>query len=254
MINDLIKISKLAALEIMKVYERDDFDQSVKVDNSPLTEADLNANKVICTELKKLYPNIPLLSEEIKQAPYSERKNWNEFFLIDPLDGTKEFIKKNGEFTVNIAYIKNGTPILGVVYAPVKDILYYNTDSENAFIETDGEKTKLPSEKFKPEKYTVVASRSHMSDETKEYMNELEKTHGEVDIISMGSSFKLCLVAQGAAHEYPRLAPTSEWDIGAAHAIVLASGGDVVNFHTKERVEYNKENILNPHFLVRMNS
>lgn len=254
MINDLIEISKLAAIEIMKVYERDDFDQSLKEDNSPLTEADLNANSVICSELKKRYPNIPLLSEEIKQAPYSERKDWNEFFLIDPLDGTKEFIKKNGEFTVNIAYIKNGTPILGVVYAPVKDILYYNTDDKTAYMETADEKLQIPNKKFEPSKYTIVASRSHMSDETKAYMSELEKTHGEVDIISMGSSFKLCLVAQGAAHEYPRLAPTSEWDIGAAHAIVLASGGDVVNFHTRERVQYNKEDILNPFFLVKMNS
>tara|TARA_B100001971_G_scaffold129103_1_gene119112 strand:- start:168072 stop:168833 length:762 start_codon:yes stop_codon:yes gene_type:complete len=253
MIENLISIAKDAGAEILKIYSKDDFEKSIKEDNSPLTEADLASNKVICESLKKLYPEIPILSEEIKQAPYDTRKEWSEFFLIDPLDGTKEFIKRNGEFTVNIALIKNGVPVMGVVYAPVKDILYYNTNENTAYRVEAGEKLQIPNDKFIPKQYTVVASRSHMSDETKEYMQSLEAEHGEVEVISMGSSFKLCLVAEGSAHEYPRLAPTSEWDIGAAHAIVLASGGDVVDFNTRKRVQYNKENILNPFFLVKRN-
>jgi 3'(2'), 5'-bisphosphate nucleotidase len=251
MIKDMIEIARLAGAEILKVYKREDFEKSVKEDNSPLTEADLAANKVITSMLQEKYPQIKLLSEESKEIPYSERKDWNEYFLIDPLDGTKEFIKRNGEFTVNIAFIKNGVPQLGVVYAPVKDILYYNTDATHAYREAAGDKVQLPSDKFIPTQYTIVASRSHMSDETKEYIATLEKEHGEVNIISMGSSFKLCLVAEGSAHEYPRLAPTSEWDIAAAHAVVMASGGDVVKFDSRERVQYNKEDILNPYFLVK---
>lgn len=251
MIEEMIKLAKLAGNEILQVYEKEDFDKSIKEDNSPLTEADLASNKVICDGLKKLFPHIPILSEEIKQESYDIRKNWTEFFLIDPLDGTKEFIKRNGEFTVNIAYIKDGVPTLGVVYAPVKEILYYNTDDKTAYREEGSEKLQIPHDKFKPEKYTIVASRSHMSDETKEYFETLKSVHGDVEIVSMGSSFKLCLVAEGSANEYPRLAPTSEWDIGAAHAVVLAAGKDVVNFETRKRVNYNKENILNPFFLVR---
>lgn len=253
MIEEMIDIARHAGAEIIKVYERDDFEKSVKEDNSPLTEADLAANKVITTMLSEKFPSIKLLSEESKEIPYTDRKDWDEYFLIDPLDGTKEFIKRNGEFTVNIAYIKNGVPKLGVVYAPVKDILYYNTDDTHAFRVEGNEKLQIPNEKYIPKQYTVVASRSHMSDETKAYMSELEKEHGEVNIISMGSSFKLCLVAEGSAHEYPRLAPTSEWDIAAAHAVVMAAGGDVVKFESRERVEYNKENILNPYFLVKRN-
>lgn len=251
MIEQMIELSKLAGNEILKIYEKEDFEKSIKEDNSPLTEADLASNKVICDGLKKLFPNIPILSEEIKQDSFETRKNWTEFFLVDPLDGTKEFIKRNGEFTVNIAYINNGKPELGVVYAPVKEILYYNTDSSSAYREDQNGKLQIPNDKFSPEQYTIVASRSHMSDETKDYLNSLEKEHGEVNIISMGSSFKLCLVAEGSANEYPRLAPTSEWDIGAAHAIVLAAGKDVVDFNSRERVQYNKENILNPFFLVK---
>lgn len=255
-----IKASISAGKAILEVYNSDNFEVEFKSDNSPLTLADRKAHNVIVGYLRKT--GIPILSEEGRGIPYEERKNWDQFWLVDPLDGTKEFVKRNGEFTVNIALIENGNPIMGVIYVPVTDVLYVGSSGNGAYrvdkvsnFNTEAEilqvAQKLPVER-KDKSYKVVASRSHMSQETEEYVEKLRQEHENVEIVSKGSSLKLCLVAEGNADIYPRFGPTSEWDTAAGHAIVLASGGKVVlaENETKELI-YNKENILNPFFIVR---
>ena len=243
---------------VMNVYKKD-FTIELKSDDSPLTEADKVSNQVIRFFLKN---NFPVLSEEGKSINYEERKNWSVFWMVDPLDGTKEFINKNGEFTVNIALIKKGKPVLGVVYVPVPSALYFGSENAGSFkchIEQRGEFENIDvllniSEKLKgdhlPAKYSIVASRSHPSPETEHFITQCKAEHGEVELISKGSSIKFCLVAEGKAHIYPRLAPTMEWDTAAAHAIAKFAGCRVVDFNTGEELEYNKESLLNPHFLV----
>ena len=243
--------------QILDVYNQD-FSVYTKEDNSPLTEADRRAHEVIKEILQPT--GISLLSEEGKTIPYEERKDWNEFWLVDPLDGTKEFIKKNGEFTVNIALIQNGRPVMGVVYVPVTNKLYFGYEKGSYCVElTDGyandmekleansTKLPLPSEH---NTYTIVASRSHNTPETEEFIEEKRKQFGEVNMISAGSSLKLCLVAEGKAQVYPRLAPTMEWDTAAGHAVAKFAGCEVYNFKTNTELEYNKENLLNPWFVV----
>ncbi len=247
-IKEIINIAKDASVEVMKIYEKD-FTVEYKDDKSPLTEADLKANEIICNSLKKLYPNIPILSEETKLDSYENRKNWEYLWLIDPIDGTKEFVKKNGEFTINIALIHSGVPVLGVVYAPAIDVLYYAKKDEGAYVVKKGTLTKLPI-KRDDNKFYIVASKSHLSDETKEYIENIE-TNKEKVLTSIGSSLKLCMVAEGVADIYPRHAPTSEWDTGAAHAVVLEAGKDVVDAYENSSLIYNKESVLNPFFIVK---
>ena len=192
-------------------------------------------------------------NEESKSIDYEERRNWEEYWLIDPLDGTKEFIKRNGEFTVNIALIENGVPIMGVIYVPVEDTLYIGSE-EGAFkyeeYASDAQvKKQLPLPK-RDRKYTVVGSRSHMSPETAAFFQEKKKEYGEVEVMAVGSSLKFCMLAEGKADAYARYAPTMEWDTGAGHAIALAAGFNVVKYNTSEALEYNKEDLLNPWFLV----
>jgi 3'(2'), 5'-bisphosphate nucleotidase len=247
-----------AGNEIMKIYEKD-FSIEYKDDKSPLTEADRASNEIICNHLQDTFP---IISEENKLIDYNERKNWKTCWLIDPIDGTKEFIKKNGEFTVNIALIENGTPVLGVVYLPAKRILYfaekelgsykYELNDNESLPELEtliGLSQKLTGENL-PEKYTIVASRSHMSAETEKFIEDAKKKYGEVELISKGSSIKLCLVAEGSAHVYPRIAPTMEWDTAAAHAVAKFAGCKVLDFNTRTELKYNKENLLNPYFIV----
>lgn len=249
-----------AGKAILKVYGTDDFQVELKSDNSPLTLADRDAHNVIVEHLNKT--DIPILSEEGRGIPFEERKNWNHFWLVDPLDGTKEFVKRNGEFTVNIALIEIGKPIMGVIYVPVTDVLYVGELNEGAYRvrNASGYKTQeerlyaaqiLPVER-KDTIFKVVASRSHMSPETESYIDKLRQEYDKVEIVSKGSSLKLCLVAEGEADIYPRFGPTSEWDTAAGHAIVLASGGKVV-LASNETIDlkYNKENILNPYFIAR---
>ena len=250
MINELIDISKLAGKAIMEVYKKNEFEKQIKADQSPVTEADFAAHRIIISELKKCFPDIPAFSEESEDISYEDRKDWKEYFLIDPLDGTKEFIKRNGEFTVNIALIKNNSPVLGVVYAPEKDLLYYNTDSNHAYKDENGIKHELPIKQGDKDSFVMVASRSHMNKETKDFLEELQCKFENVELVNMGSSLKLCLVAEGVADSYPRLGPTSEWDTAAAHAIVKASGGEVLQYGTDRPLVYNKENVLNPNFEV----
>lgn len=241
----IVAIAKDAGDAIMEIYQKD-FSIAYKDDQSPLTEADIKSNEIICKELERLYPTIPILSEENKTVSYKERKNWELFWLIDPIDGTKEFIKKNGEFTVNIALIENNTPVLGVVYAPALGDMYYAQKGNGSF--KNGQKLPLHINKLPKERLKVVASKSHLSEETQTFIDNLDTK--EIEQVSKGSSLKLCMVAEGTADIYPRLAPTMEWDTGAAHAIVIEVGKRVLQFGKKENLLYNKEVLLNPWFVV----
>lgn len=245
-------IAKDAGSVIMDIYNRD-VEVEFKNDRSPLTEADKKSNELIIQSLELFYPNIPIISEENSEISYSERSSWGEFWLIDPLDGTKEFIKKNGEFTVNIALIRDGFPVLGVVYLPVDEILYCAEKGSGAFKEVrSGNLSKIFNGVHydELERIKVVASRSHITDEVKEFVEGLKNEGKEVEMISVGSSLKLCFVAEGSANIYPRFGPTMEWDTGAAQAVVMESGREVLNFETNELLNYNKKSLLNPWFIV----
>jgi 3'(2'), 5'-bisphosphate nucleotidase len=245
-VEKIIDIAKQAGEAIIKIYETD-FSVYEKSDLSPLTEADLAAHNVISNGLLKLTPEIPILSEESAKISYSIRKNWERYWLIDPLDGTKEFIKRNGEFTVNIALIENQRPILGVIYVPVSRVTYYGSKDTGAFKQPPdcvAEPITVSSKHSRPVR--VAGSRSHAGESLKRYLENL----GEYEIVSMGSSLKSCLVAEGMADIYPRLGPTSEWDTGAAQAIVEAAGGRVTDTRMQPLLYNSKESVLNPDFFV----
>ena len=251
---DVIKIAKQAGDAIMEIYndENEDFGITTKDDNSPLTKADLLSNDVITKGLQTLAPDIPILSEESKKTEYSERSGWSRFWLVDPIDGTKEFIKRNGEFTVNIALVEGGKPIMGVVHAPARTTTYWGAEGAGAF-KQNGDATAEPMKVSQTHEgldaVTVVASRSHAGPETVAFLEKLEAATGALNKVSAGSSLKLCLVASGEAQLYPRFGPTMEWDTAAAHAVVLQAGGTVCNMEG-EPLLYNKENLLNPYFVV----
>jgi len=248
----LIAAVKAAGDEILKIYATD-FDVEIKGDDSPLTAADQAANKVLMEYIKEHTPEIPVISEENKEVEYDTRKEWGCFWLIDPLDGTKEFIKKNGEFTVNIALIENGHPLLGVVYQPTTNTFYIGISDESSYkIDSQGEVSVIKNDLHysKREEVIVVASRSHLSDEVIAFVDKLKADGKKVEFLSAGSSLKFCLVAEGKAHVYPRLGPTMEWDTGAAHAVALGAGLDVINSDNGKPLAYNKENLLNPYFIV----
>ncbi len=262
LLNTAVLACILAGDEILNIYNSDNFNIEFKEDKSPLTQADKNAHNKIVEYLNKT--DIPVLSEEGRHLSYSERKKWEYLWVVDPLDGTKEFIKQNGEFTVNIALIKNGVTIMGVIYAPVLKSLYFNELSGDAFfVDFDLSKRKpedildyirlnkieIPL-KTKRE-YRVVASRSHLSDETKLFIEKLKEKYSNIEITSIGSSLKLCLLAAGQADVYPRFAPTMEWDIAAGHAILKAAGGNVISNETGQELQYNKEHLLNPWFIAK---
>lgn len=257
----LLRICLEAGHEILKVYEQD-FDVETKADDSPLTIADQKAHAVIAEGLQSAYESIPVLSEEGRAIPYQERKDWQAFWLVDPLDGTKEFIKKNGEFTVNIALIEGQYPTLGVIYAPVIDTFYFGRQGTGAYkleqastakVEDESEllnkSIQLP-EVQGEETVRVVASRSHMSEETEAFIEKKKAEHERIEVISAGSSLKFCLVAEGKAAYYPRYAPTMEWDTGAGQAVVEAAGGKVIRHEDNKRFYYNRENLKNGWFLT----
>lgn len=249
--NDVIALAKQAGEQILAIYAKD-FAVYDKADESPLTEADLASHRCIVEGLARLTPDIPVLSEESNDISTQERLSWRRYWLIDPLDGTKEFIKKNGEFTVNIALIEHHQPVWGVVYAPALDTLYYGdagTGEAYKKVGIDSEcAIRVASVPDGDSVWRVVGSRSHQSEEFKAFMADLPNA----DVVSMGSSLKLCLVAEGAADLYPRLGPTSEWDTAAAHAVVVAAGGQVLEFESGEPLRYNTgESILNPFFIVQ---
>ena len=244
-IEDLKIIALKAGEIIMEIYKKD-FSIEYKDDKSPLTEADLKSNELICNELNRLYSNIPIMSEENKQVSYDTRKDWEYYFCVDPIDGTKEFIKKNDEFTINIALIYKNRPILGVVYAPALNDLYW-ADGKNSYKNMN--KLPLNINQTPKEKLFVVASKSHLSPETQEFIDNLDSK--EIKQVSKGSSLKLCMVAEGIADIYPRLAPTMEWDTAAADAIVRCAGKMTYQYENNKPMVYNKKDLLNPWFVVR---
>jgi len=253
----LITIAKDAGTAILEVYEKEDFGIEIKADESPLTKADLAAHEIILAGLKIIAPDIPVLSEESTEIPFSERRKWQRYFLVDPLDGTKEFINRNGEFTVNIALIDEGTPVMGVVYVPVKAVTYAGQQLEesSAFVERDGDRFEISSRNLQQrlrsnEPLTIVASRRHGGEALQACLKVLEKKFSAVESTNMGSSLKLCLVAEGKADLYPRLAPTSEWDTAAAQAVVEAAGGRVVDMSLMPLRYNSKDSLLNPFFYV----
>ncbi|MGB0166174.1 MAG: 3'(2'),5'-bisphosphate nucleotidase CysQ [Luteibaculum sp.] len=235
-----------AGKKILEIYETGDFSVEAKSDDSPLTKADKAAHKIIVEGLQE--SGFPILSEEGRDIPYEERKDWERFWMVDPLDGTKEFIKKNGEFTVNIALIERGKPVLGVVYAPVLDKMYYTINREGAVMEERGFAYELKPA-YGSTVHNIVASRSHKSQETEEFLAQYPKA----EIVSMGSSLKFMLLAEAKAQLYPRFAPTMEWDTAAAHAILSVLGYSV-HKPKGEELEYNKEDLLNPYFIAEMKS
>ncbi len=252
-----------AGEKILAIYEdpASDFQIEKKADNSPLTIADRMAHETISRCLGDT--PFPLLSEEGKHLPYQERREWETLWIVDPLDGTKEFIKRNGEFTVNIALVRNSVPVMGVIYLPVKRELYFGAEGWGAYKLSDitvcGETsldgliaaaTRLP-EMGTRNKFVIVASRSHLTPETEAYIEEMKHQHTDVELISSGSSIKICLVAEGKADVYPRFAPTMEWDTAAGHAIARAAGMEVYQAGGTEPLQYNKENLLNPWFIVK---
>ncbi len=247
LVNPVCEIAKQAGTEIMKIYT-EGFEIEEKKDNSPLTTADLAAHTLIIEKLAALTPDIPKLSEESASISFIERSSWENYWLIDPLDGTREFIKRNGEFTVNIALITGNSPSLGVVYIPVQDICYFAAKNQGAYKQKQNQVAKpIRSRASTPaSKPTICGSRSHAGESLKALQDKI----GKFDLISMGSSIKMCLVAEGVADIYPRFGPTSEWDTAAAHCIVNEAGGAIVNTEL-ETLSYNtKDSLLNPSFLA----
>jgi len=242
----LLDIARAAGQAILEVYHQD-FSVQEKGDSSPLTAADLAAHRIIVERLLQLEPDTPVLSEEGAETPYATRSHWQRYWLIDPLDGTREFVKRNGEFTVNIALIEQGRPVVGVVHVPVSGASYVGSVDQGAWkVDADGRTTVLHVQEARPPKARVAGSRSHAGDSLKRFLERL----GSHEIVSMGSSLKLCLVAEGIADIYPRLGPTSEWDTAAAQAVVEAAGGLVTDTRLKPLRYNTKDSLLNPHFLV----
>lgn len=259
-----IDASLRAGKEILSIYNHSssDFEIERKADNSPLTVADRKAHQVIAAILNGKTP-FPLLSEEGREISYEVRSGWDTLWIVDPLDGTKEFIKRNGEFTVNIALVRRGVPVAGVIYLPVKEELYFAAEGlgayklagitslpEGATLETLMAKaTSLPQPMARDHK-VIVASRSHLTPETEEYVDAMKRKYGNVELISCGSSIKICRVAEGAADVYPRFAPTMEWDTAAGHAIARAAGMEIYRAGEENPLRYNKEDLLNPWFIA----
>jgi len=242
----IVAIAESAGQAILEIYNRD-FDIQQKDDKSPLTEADLAAHRLIVDALEGLEPRLPVLSEESAGVPYAERSSWSRYWLVDPLDGTKEFIKRNGEFTVNIALIDAGRAACGVVHVPVSGVSYFGCVGEGAHKRhADGRTEAISVTAQRQDPLRIAGSRSHAGDSLQRFLDKV----GPHEIVSMGSSLKLCLVAEGLADIYPRLGPTSEWDTGAAQAVVEAAGGEVTGLDMQPLRYNTKDSLLNPHFLV----
>ena len=248
LVKHVIEIAREAGAAIQEIYEKSaGIEIEKKSDNSPLTIADRTANKIICDALEQLPVRYPIISEENKAIPYEERKEFEYCWLVDPLDGTKEFIKRNGEFTVNIALIHQQQIVLGVVYASDRDEMYWAVKGEGAYQIIDGKDVKLSAKDFtmKDDGLKVVCSRSHLNEGTQAFVDALVNP----ELVATGSSLKFLIIAAGQAHVYPRLAPTMEWDTGAAQVILEEAGGSVIDHTTNKPLLYNKENLLNPHFV-----
>jgi 3'(2'), 5'-bisphosphate nucleotidase len=247
----VITIAKQAGAEIMQVYATD-FDVENKSDNSPLTKADMAAHQVIVKALKQLTPEIPVLSEESEHISAEERNSWPLYWLIDPLDGTREFVKRNGEFTVNIALIQENVSVLGVVYAPVTELLYYAVAGQGAFKQIKHHAPyQIHTKSLNIERVVVAGSRSHSDHKLQQFLTNMHiKTGATPELIHMGSSLKICLVADGAVDVYPRIGPTSEWDTAAAHCVLTEAGGDIVDISGRSLRYNTKQSLLNPNFFA----
>jgi len=250
LLSAIIHISELAADEILKFYNVD-YNIDMKDDLTPVTSADFAAHSVILNALTELTPNIPVLSEEAANIPFHERKTWDTYWLVDPLDGTREFIKRNGEFSVNIALISGNESVLGVIYIPVTQTCYYATKGNGAYKKENGEIAKpISAKKTCQESIIIAGSRSYRDTSLDNFLKNIELHSGQYEIICMGSSIKSCLVAEGKVDIYPRLGPTSEWDTAAAQCIVEESGG-LITDTSLQPLKYNtKDTLLNPHFLA----
>jgi len=246
LIKQLIEISKEAGKAILEVYNTD-FDYQIKEDLSPLTKADTISHNIICERLKALTPNIPILSEENSDVPFNKRSLWKQYWLVDPLDGTKEFIKRNGEFTVNIALIRKNRPVLGIIFVPVTNEAFYgHKDGGSFYITENSSAEKIQVTNSNKRSIRVVSSRSHPSKELNSFLEKINNNR----TISVGSSLKFCLIASGKADIYPRFGPTSEWDTAAGDAILSFAGGSIVDF-SGEPIQYNKnKSSLNPNFIA----
>jgi 3'(2'), 5'-bisphosphate nucleotidase len=243
-------IARQAGAAILTVYNSDEHGVQYKADESPLTLADLAAHQLIVAALHKLTPEYPVLSEESADVPWSERQTWSRYWLVDPLDGTKEFISRNGEFTVNIALIDHGAPVLGVVFVPTFDILYMGAQDLGAWKEEKGQRSRIATVAVKPGQrhLRVVASRRHRGADLDDWLARLRQRFAELELVSMGSSLKICLVAEGRADIYPRLAPTAEWDTAAAQGVLEAAGGVLTDTALRPYRYNRKDDLLNPHF------
>lgn len=243
----VVDIAKSAGEAIMRVYAGS-FEIERKIDDSPLTQADLAAHHIIEDGLRELAPDIPVLSEESVSCPYEVRRHWNQYWLVDPLDGTREFIKRNGEFTVNIALIEHGEPTMGVVYAPAMGLLYY-ADRQGSFKQHNGQQPlAIQTRKLGGDGITIAGSRSHSDTRLSRFIEKVEMKLSPVTLIPMGSSLKICMVAEGVADLYPRLGPTSEWDTAAAQCILERAGGALRDFMGNRLLYNRKESLLNPEF------
>lgn len=249
LLEPVISLARRAGGKVLEIYEKEDIGVLAKEDMSPLTEADLASHEIILKGLNEMEPHWPVLSEESRETPFGERRGWERYWLVDPLDGTKEFLKRTGEFTINIALIEEGFPVLGVVYAPAVEKLYCAAKGSGAFAESEGKRGAIKASSCSGGRIRVVASRSHRGDKLDAFLEKI----GEMDTVSMGSSLKFCLVAEGAADLYPRLGPTMEWDTAAAQCIVEEAGGKVVDL-SGERLKYNKPDLHNPEFICSCNS
>ncbi|OWY19159.1 3'(2'),5'-bisphosphate nucleotidase [Sphingobacteriales bacterium UPWRP_1] len=249
-INLLLDFVRKAGEAILQIYNHA-FDVTHKDDSSPLTLADTASNQILIDSLTKAYPNIPFISEETKQTAWAERQYWRYCWLIDPLDGTKEFVKRNGEFTINIALIHEQTPVLGLVYVPVQDLAYYAIKGKGSYkVESGKAAVRIHARPIEPGKPVITfASRSHRNQETNDFIQRLEEKYGRVEVTGAGSALKFCMVAEGKAHVYPRFSPCMEWDTAAGH-IVAAEAGAMVTQPNGSPLVYNKENLLSPNFVV----
>lgn len=248
-LQQVVDIAIEAGREILEVYAGE-FKVETKADGSPLTEADRRAHELIYKRLRQLEPDIPVLSEESDAKTFARRHEWSRFWLVDPLDGTKGFVKRNDEFTVNIALVEGNDSVLGVVYAPVSGISYYATAGMGAFkVSVERQPRPIRVKKFNREKVTMVASRYHAGTAVETYRARLAGEAEQVETTDMGSSLKICLVAEGLADIYPRLGATSEWDTAAAHCVLESAGGSVTTL-AGVPLQYNKASLLNPWFLA----
>jgi len=251
MIQTVIQIAIEAGDAILEIYKQDIVVET-KSDNSPLTIADKNANEIIVAGLKKLDSSIPVISEENKLTDYAERRKWTSCWIVDPLDGTKEFIKKNGEFTVNIALVENGVPVLGVVHVPAQNVTYYAEKDKGSFKIENGVTQQLHIRKLVEDGVLkIVGSRSHQTPELLEYVEQQKAKFANVDFVAAGSSLKFCLLAEGKADVYPRLGPTMEWDTCAGQIVAAEAGAEVLRYDNNQPLLYNREDLLNPFFIVK---